>query len=172
MSFAHLGLQPGLLKAVDSLGYTEPTPIQEQGIPLALTGRDILGCAQTGTGKTAAFILPALQLTTTAVTTARSGPSGPISAPWSSPTRELAGQIEGCGACTRFTGQHVAAVAAASVTTAAKKLRRGSTFSSLPAVCSTSINVASSTSHTSRYSSSTKPTGCSTWASGPMSAGS
>jgi ATP-dependent RNA helicase RhlE len=62
MSFADLGLEPGLLKAVEGLGYTEPTPIQEQAIPVALTGRDILGCAQTGTGKTAAFILPALQL--------------------------------------------------------------------------------------------------------------
>jgi ATP-dependent RNA helicase RhlE len=62
MTFAELGLESGLLKAVDSLGYTEPTPIQEQSIPLALQGRDLLGCAQTGTGKTAAFILPALQL--------------------------------------------------------------------------------------------------------------
>ncbi len=64
MSFTELGLEPGLLKAVQSLGYTDPTPIQEQAIPLALAGRDLLGCAQTGTGKTAAFILPALQLTT------------------------------------------------------------------------------------------------------------
>ena len=63
MSFADLGLEPGFLKAVQSLGYTDPTPIQEQAIPLALMGRDLLGCAQTGTGKTAAFILPALQLT-------------------------------------------------------------------------------------------------------------
>ncbi len=63
MTFDELGLEPGLLKAVERLGYTEPTPIQEQAIPLALTGRDLLGCAQTGTGKTAAFVLPALQLT-------------------------------------------------------------------------------------------------------------
>jgi ATP-dependent RNA helicase RhlE len=63
MSFAELGLEAGFLRAVQSLGYTDPTPIQQQAIPVALTGRDILGCAQTGTGKTAAFILPALQLT-------------------------------------------------------------------------------------------------------------
>jgi ATP-dependent RNA helicase RhlE len=63
MTFAELSLEPGYLKAVANLGYTNPTPIQEQAIPLALTGRDLLGCAQTGTGKTAAFILPALQLT-------------------------------------------------------------------------------------------------------------
>ncbi len=62
MSFAELGLEPGLLKAVHDLGYIDPTPIQEQAIPLALSGNDLLGCAQTGTGKTAAFILPALQL--------------------------------------------------------------------------------------------------------------
>jgi len=63
MDFTALGLEPGLLKAVKGLGYTDPTPIQEQAIPVALSGRDVLGCAQTGTGKTAAFILPALQLT-------------------------------------------------------------------------------------------------------------
>ena len=61
MSFSDLGLESGLLEAVSALGYTEPTPIQEQAIPPALAGRDIIGCAQTGTGKTAAFILPALQ---------------------------------------------------------------------------------------------------------------
>ena len=61
MSFAELGLESGLLRAVHDLGYVDPTPIQEQSIPLALQGRDLLGCAQTGTGKTAAFILPALQ---------------------------------------------------------------------------------------------------------------
>ena len=61
MTFAELGLESGLLKAVQNLGYVDPTPIQKQAIPLALTGRDLLGCAQTGTGKTAAFILPTLQ---------------------------------------------------------------------------------------------------------------
>ena len=60
MSFSELGLQAGLLKAVAAMGYTDPTPIQEQAIPVALTGRDILGCAQTGTGKTAAYGLPLL----------------------------------------------------------------------------------------------------------------
>src|SRR4030042_5465298 len=61
MTFADLGLETGLLRAVQDLGYVQPTPIQEQAIPLALEGRDLLGCAQTGTGKTAAFILPTLQ---------------------------------------------------------------------------------------------------------------
>ena len=133
MSFAELGLTPGLLKAVDSLGYTEPTPIQEQAIPVCLAGRDILGCAQTGTGKTAAFILPALQLTDRRNVAAAAGTAAPETAgdPGRNgdrqarpqpprpvirtlvvtPTRELAGQIEEVAvACSRYTGQRVAAV--------------------------------------------------------------
>ena len=54
MSFADLGLSEEVLKAVTDAGYSEPTPIQEKAIPTVLMGRDILGCAQTGTGKTAA----------------------------------------------------------------------------------------------------------------------
>jgi ATP-dependent RNA helicase RhlE len=149
MSFAELGLKPGLLKAVDSLGYTEPTPIQEQSIPVALTGRDLLGCAQTGTGKTAAFILPALQLTdhrgepapaqtadtsaTGAAPAARQAPRGdrtskpPIRTLVVTPTRELASQIEEVAvACSRFTGQRVAAVyGGVGYEPQIKKLRKG-----------------------------------------------
>ena len=62
MGFDHLGLMPALLGNVRDSGYTEPTPIQSEVIPLVLQGRDVLGCAQTGTGKTAAFALPILQL--------------------------------------------------------------------------------------------------------------
>ncbi len=61
MSFAELGLAAPLLRALDAQGYSTPTPIQAQAIPPALEGRDVLGCAQTGTGKTAAFALPLLQ---------------------------------------------------------------------------------------------------------------
>ncbi len=60
--FASLGLRPELLKALDDLGYEEPTPIQSETIPFLMEGRDLLGQAATGTGKTAAFALPALQL--------------------------------------------------------------------------------------------------------------
>ncbi len=60
MSFAELGLSEGVLKAIEESGYTNPTPIQEQGIPLILAGRDVIGASQTGTGKTAAFALPTL----------------------------------------------------------------------------------------------------------------
>ncbi|HKI96053.1 MAG TPA: DEAD/DEAH box helicase [Gemmatimonadales bacterium] len=61
MTFDSLGLRPELLRALDAEGYEEPTPIQRETIPLALQGRDIVGSAQTGTGKTAAFVLPILQ---------------------------------------------------------------------------------------------------------------
>ena len=59
--FDGLGLSPELLRAVADAGYSEPTPIQRKAIPPALRGRDLVGCAQTGTGKTAAFTLPLLQ---------------------------------------------------------------------------------------------------------------
>jgi ATP-dependent RNA helicase RhlE len=61
MPFDELGLVPPLLRAIRDMGFTEPTPIQRKAIPVALTGRDLIGLAQTGTGKTAAFILPILQ---------------------------------------------------------------------------------------------------------------
>ena len=86
MSFDNLGLDARLKQAVASMGYTEATPIQTGCIPLVLAGRDVIGCAQTGTGKTAAFVLPALQ---------RIQPRGHyISALVVTPTRELALQIE------------------------------------------------------------------------------
>ncbi len=62
MSFANLGLIPTILDALKEEGYTKPTPIQEKSIPLVLAGKDLLGVAQTGTGKTAAFSLPIIQL--------------------------------------------------------------------------------------------------------------
>ena len=62
MKFNELGLSEKVLKAVEASGYDTPTPIQEQAIPHALQGRDVLGIAQTGTGKTAAFTLPMLSM--------------------------------------------------------------------------------------------------------------
>ncbi|MGH8855308.1 MAG: DEAD/DEAH box helicase, partial [Telluria sp.] len=60
MSFEALGLHASLVKAVAAAGYTKPTPVQEQAIPAAIAGRDLLVSSQTGSGKTAAFMLPAL----------------------------------------------------------------------------------------------------------------
>ena len=61
MSFTELGLRAEILRAIAEEGYTEPTPIQAKAIPPILEDKDVLGCAQTGTGKTAAFMLPILQ---------------------------------------------------------------------------------------------------------------
>src|SRR3546814_21093792 len=62
MSFADLGLSDELLKAVETAGYTEPTPIQAQAIPPVLMMKDLIGIAQTGTGKTASFVLPMIDI--------------------------------------------------------------------------------------------------------------
>lgn len=61
MTFKELDLIEPILKALQQTGYTTPTPIQEQAIPVLLKGKDLLGCAQTGTGKTAAFAIPLIQ---------------------------------------------------------------------------------------------------------------
>ena len=62
MDFSELDLSPEVLQAVSDAGYTKPTPIQEQAIPHVKRGRDVLGCAQTGTGKTASFVLPMVDM--------------------------------------------------------------------------------------------------------------
>ncbi|MGY8994719.1 MAG: DEAD/DEAH box helicase, partial [Rhodospirillales bacterium] len=62
MNFSELGLSDELLRAVIDAGYTTPTPIQREAIPHVLRGRDVLGCAQTGTGKTASFTLPMIEV--------------------------------------------------------------------------------------------------------------
>jgi ATP-dependent RNA helicase RhlE len=93
LSFANLGLTPDLLRAVQAQGYTDPTPVQREAIPLVLQGRDLLAGAQTGTGKTAAFVLPMLQRL--AATDRRSADARPrIRALILTPTRELALQVE------------------------------------------------------------------------------
>ena len=87
MNFAQLGLTPALVRICESLQYNEPTPIQQQAIPVVLSGSDLIGCAETGTGKTAAFLLPIIQRMEA---TARPGVRLLVLAP----TRELASQIE------------------------------------------------------------------------------
>jgi ATP-dependent RNA helicase RhlE len=95
MSFDSLGLAPELLQAVRSLGFDRPTPIQVEAIPPALEGRDVLGCAMTGSGKTAAFVLPLLQrLGAGSSNGSGTRPRGRTRALILAPTRELAGQVE------------------------------------------------------------------------------
>src|SRR5574337_14284 len=91
MSFSNLQLAAPILKAVNLCGYTTPTPIQAEAIPQAMAGRDLIATAQTGTGKTAAFVLPALmRLSVPSKSTGRSqGPRVLVL----TPTRELANQV-------------------------------------------------------------------------------
>jgi ATP-dependent RNA helicase RhlE len=93
-SFAELGLRPELLRAVDEAGYTTPTPIQAQAIPVVLAGRDVMGGAQTGTGKTAGFALPILQKLLPNANSSPSPARHPVRALILTPTRELAIQVE------------------------------------------------------------------------------
>ncbi len=93
MTFQELHLLPALTRAVGELGYTEPSPIQAQAIPPVLEKRDLIGCAQTGTGKTAAFAIPILQNLTAEQAAAPRG-KRPIRALILTPTRELALQIK------------------------------------------------------------------------------
>ena len=93
-TFAELGLLPELLRAVNEQGYTEPTPIQAQAIPVILAGRDVMGGAQTGTGKTAGFALPTLQRFAPLASTSTSPARHPVRALILAPTRELAVQVE------------------------------------------------------------------------------
>ena len=98
-TFSELGLSPEVLKAVADAGYEHPTPIQEQAIPIALQGRDILGIAQTGTGKTAGFTLPMIDRLAAGRSKARMPRSLVME-----PTRELADQV--AAAFEKYAKQH------------------------------------------------------------------
>jgi ATP-dependent RNA helicase RhlE len=89
--FSELGLLPPLVRAVLDEGYTTPTPVQQEVVPHVLAARDVLACAQTGTGKTAAFVLPLLQRLS-----ASGASSGKVRVLVLTPTRELAAQIDEC----------------------------------------------------------------------------
>ena len=120
MNFSQLGLAPAQVSACESLGYTTPTPIQRQAIPIVLGGHDVIGCAETGTGKTAAFLLPIIQRLS-AVN--RPGLRVLVLAP----TRELALQIhENYTALNRVkTNRGVLAIGGANIRTQLTDLRRG-----------------------------------------------
>jgi len=100
MSFQSLGLKPELLRAIEECGYTTPTPVQSQAIPVVLAGRDLLAGAQTGTGKTAGFTLPILQLLTAPGAERRRAPRVLVLVP----TRELAAQV---AESVKTYGKHV-----------------------------------------------------------------
>ena len=98
MGFSELGLSPEVLQAVSDAGYTIPTPIQEQAIPHVQRGRDVLGCAQTGTGKTASFVLPMIDKLAAGRARVRMPRSLILE-----PTRELATQV---AAAFELYGKH------------------------------------------------------------------
>ena len=103
MPFASLGLPEPITRSVRAAGYAEPTPIQRRAIPLILPGHDLVAAAQTGSGKTAAFLLPIL-------VRLLEGPRA-LRALVLVPTRELAAQVDACGRdYARFTGVRVGAV--------------------------------------------------------------
>lgn len=119
MNFSKLGLAPAQVRACESLGYNTPTPIQRQAIPVILTGRDVIGCAETGTGKTAAFLLPIIQRLSENF---RPGLRVLVLAP----TRELALQIhENYTALDQAkTNRSVIAIGGANIRTQLAQLRR------------------------------------------------
>jgi superfamily II DNA/RNA helicase len=121
-SFSDLGLSPDIVQAVEAAGYTTPTPIQEQGVPVALTGKDVLGIAQTGTGKTAAFTLPMIERLATGRSKARMPRSLVIA-----PTRELADQV--AAAFDKYSANHKLSwallIGGVSMDDQVKKLDRG-----------------------------------------------
>src|SRR3989442_7008440 len=120
MNFSQLGLAPAQVRSCDSRAYTEPTPIQQQGIPVVLSGQDLIGCAETGTGKTAAFLLPIIQRMT-------EKPRPGLRVLVLAPTRELALQIQkNYGELNRVkTNRSVIAIGGANIRTQISELRRG-----------------------------------------------
>src|SRR3954468_19480494 len=120
MDFSQLGLAPAQLSACKSLGYNEPTPIQRQAIPVILSGRDVIGCAETGTGKTAAFLLPIIQKIS-------ERPRPGLRVLVLAPTRELAVQIQkNYGELNRAkTNASVIAIGGANIRTQISELRKG-----------------------------------------------
>jgi len=103
MTFKDLGLLPFFTNKCEQLGYTEPTPIQKQAIPVLLNGGDIIACAETGTGKTAAFLLPILQM----LGDNKGKPGTKVLV--LSPTRELANQTEAF--CRQFAPKGITCTA-------------------------------------------------------------
>ena len=111
ITFADFGLDPKIQKAVFEQGYTIPTPIQAQSIPHVLAGRDLMGAAQTGTGKTAAFVLPIIQQILRHASSSASPARHPIRALVLTPTRELAVQVaENAASYSKHTDLRAAVV--------------------------------------------------------------
>jgi ATP-dependent RNA helicase RhlE len=163
--FAGLGLADILLRAIADAGYTTPTPIQEKAIPVVLTGRDLLAAAQTGTGKTAGFTLPILQLLMSRQPATRK-PGQPrclILTPTRELTAQVAESVEKYGKGARI--RSLVVFGGVNINPQIQALR--SPLDILVATPGRARWICPQ----SRSSCSTKPTGCWTWASSPTSAG-
>ena len=164
MNFETFNLHPSIMAGVRALGYSVPTPIQLQVIPPIMQGRDVIGLAQTGTGKTAAFVLPILERL-------RSGPRGRVRALIISPTRELAEQtcevINNLGSKTGL--QSISVYGGVSMEQQTRDCAAALRLSwPARAVCLTTSGKGLSVWRTWKSSSSTRPTVCSIWAFCPM----
>lgn len=126
-SFAAFGLHESIIRAITEMGYETPTPIQVQAIPLVLAGNDVMGAAQTGTGKTASFGLPLLERLIPTANTSMSPARHPVRALVLTPTRELADQVhENLEAYAKYTGLRTACVfGGVDIRTQQDMLRRG-----------------------------------------------
>jgi ATP-dependent RNA helicase RhlE len=127
MTFSEFGLAPEILRAVAEKGYTQPTPIQAQAIPVILEGKDVMGAAQTGTGKTAGFTLPLLQLLLKHANTSTSPARHAVRALILTPTRELAAQVEeSVSVYGKYAGLRMAVVyGGVNITPQSAELKRG-----------------------------------------------
>ena len=160
--FDALGLGDALVKAVTALGYEEPTPIQREAMPLLLTGRDLIGQAGTGTGKTAAFALPMIHRLAGAPRPSSGRPRGLMLVP----TRELAMQVaEAIHKYSKKTSLVVVPLyGGAPMDQQIRALRRGADIVvATPAARSITCAARRCSSTRSTCSCSTKPTRCSTW---------
>ena len=165
MTFETLGLSQPVVQALALKGYDAPTPIQAQAIPTVLTGRDLLGIAQTGTGKTAAFMLPSIDRLVEADKRPKPRSCRMLIL---APTRELAGQIAvSARDYAKFAHLKVATCSAAPRSAATSRTSRAASTFSSPRRGASSISPISarSISRRSKSSSSTRPTRCSTSAS-------
>ena len=172
MPFNSFGLRPELLQGIQALGYAVPTPVQARALPEALLGRDVIGSAQTGSGKTVAFTLPLLQRLLADREAEGGAKAGlRVRALVLTPTRELASQVERMiSELAKFSPvKCVTVIGGASFHAQTQELKRGAeVVVATPAACSTTSAPAPSTSRTCASPSSMRPTACSTWASCPM----
>src|SRR6266705_1723791 len=167
-SFAELGLRAELLRAVAEAGYTTPTPIQTQAIPLILAGKDVMGGAQTGTGKTAGFALPILHKLAPLANTSPSPARHAVRALILTPTRELAIQVEeSIRVYGKYTGLKSTVVYGGVDIKQQLPIVRGGV--DIRVAYSTISSRSPCTLARSRSLFSMRPIACSTWVSSPTS---